>query len=58
MQYSGAFYRCAMYLLLSRINAYLMRWIRKKHKRLRTIKKAAATAAMNREATTTTNRRN
>jgi RNA-directed DNA polymerase len=42
MQYYGAFYRSALYPLLSRINAYLMRWARKKYKRLRTIKKAAA----------------
>jgi RNA-directed DNA polymerase len=41
MQYYGAFYRSEMYPLLSRINAYLMRWIRKKYKRLCTIKKAA-----------------
>ena len=42
MQYYGAFYRSALYPLLSRINAYLMRWIRNKYKRLRTIKKAKA----------------
>ena len=42
MQYYGAFYRSALYPLLSRINAYLMRRARKKNKRLRTIKKAAA----------------
>jgi RNA-directed DNA polymerase len=35
MQYYGKYYRSAMYPLLSRINAYLMRWIRKKYKRLR-----------------------
>jgi group II intron reverse transcriptase/maturase len=40
MQYYGAFYRSAMYQLLSRINAYLVRWIRKKYKRLRARKKA------------------
>jgi RNA-directed DNA polymerase len=40
MQYYGAFYRSAMYQLLSRINAYLVRWIRKKYKRLRAEKKA------------------
>ena len=40
MQYYGAFYRSAMYPLLSRINAYLMRWVRSKYKRLRSIKKA------------------
>lgn len=40
MQYYGAFYRSALYLLLARINAYLVRWIRKKYKRLRAMKKA------------------
>ena len=40
MQYYGAFYRTALYPLLLRINAYLMRWIRKKYKRLRGKKKA------------------
>lgn len=40
MQYYGAFYRSALYPLLSRINAYLVHWIRKKYKRLRTKKKA------------------
>jgi group II intron reverse transcriptase/maturase len=40
MQYFGAFYRTALHPLLRRINAYLMRWIRKKFKRLRTFKKA------------------
>jgi RNA-directed DNA polymerase len=40
MQYYGAFYRSAVYPLLSRINAYLVRWIRKKYKRLRAKKKA------------------
>ena len=35
MQYYGAFYRSALHPLLSRINAYLVRWIRKKYKRLR-----------------------
>jgi RNA-directed DNA polymerase len=42
MNYYGAFYRSELYPLLSRINAYLMRWIRKKYKRLRTTKKAAS----------------
>ncbi|MGI5517875.1 group II intron reverse transcriptase/maturase [Streptomyces sp. CA-106131] len=42
MQYFGAFYRTALLPLLERINAYLMRWIRKKFKRLRTFKKAHA----------------
>jgi hypothetical protein len=40
MQYYGAFYRSEMYPLLSRINAYLVRWIRKKYKRLQGKKKA------------------
>jgi len=40
MRYYGAFYRSAIYPLLSRINAYLVRWIRKKYKRLRPKKKA------------------
>jgi group II intron reverse transcriptase/maturase len=40
MQYYGAFFRSALYSLLSRINAYLVRWIRKKYKRLRARKKA------------------
>jgi RNA-directed DNA polymerase len=40
MQYYGAFYRSAMCQLLSRINAYLVRWIRKKYRRLRAEKKA------------------
>jgi RNA-directed DNA polymerase len=40
MQYYGAFYRSALCQLLSRINAYLVRWIRKKYKRLRAEKKA------------------
>jgi RNA-directed DNA polymerase len=41
MNYYGAFYRSELYPLLSRINAYLTRWIRKKYKRLRPIRKAA-----------------
>jgi len=40
MQYYGRFYRSAMYPFLSRINAYLVRWIRKKYKRLRAKRKA------------------
>jgi group II intron reverse transcriptase/maturase len=40
MDYYGAFYRSALYPLLQRINAYLMRWTRKKYKRLRGFKKA------------------
>jgi RNA-directed DNA polymerase len=42
MQYYGAFYRSALLPLLRRINAYLMRWIRKKYKRLAPAKKARA----------------
>jgi hypothetical protein len=42
MQYYGAFYRSALYPLLRRINAYLVRWLRKKFKRLGTFKKAHA----------------
>jgi group II intron reverse transcriptase/maturase len=42
LQYYGAFYRSALDSLLKRINAYLMRWIRKKYKRLRAYKKAKA----------------
>jgi len=34
----GAFYRSALYPLLSRINAYLASWIRKTYKRLRSKK--------------------
>jgi RNA-directed DNA polymerase len=40
MNYYGAFYRTALYPLLQRINAYLVRWLRKKYKRLRGFKKA------------------
>jgi group II intron reverse transcriptase/maturase len=40
MNYYGAFYRSELYPLLARINAYLMRWLRNKHKRLRGRKKA------------------
>jgi len=40
MQYYGAFYRTALYLLLQRIDTYLVRWLGKKHKRLRPMKKA------------------
>ena len=42
MNYYGAFYRSELYPLLSRINAYLVRWIRKKHERLQARKKALA----------------
>jgi RNA-directed DNA polymerase len=40
MQYYGAFYRTALHPLLQRINAYLMRWLRKKYRRLHGFKKA------------------
>ena len=40
MNYYGAFNRSALYPLLERINAYLLRWVRKKYKRLRGRKKA------------------
>ena len=40
VNYYGAFYRSALYPLLGRINAYLVRWIRQKYKRLRARKKA------------------
>ena len=42
MQYHGAFYSSAPHSFLARINAYLMRWIRKKYKRLRPFHKALA----------------
>ena len=35
MNYYGAFYPSALSTLLARINTYLMRWVRKKYKRLR-----------------------
>lgn len=40
MQYYGEFYRSALHPLLQRINAYLVRWIRRKYKQLRAKKKA------------------
>jgi RNA-directed DNA polymerase len=42
IQYYGAFYSSALYRPLQRINAYLLRWIRKKYKRLRAFTKALA----------------
>jgi RNA-directed DNA polymerase len=42
MQYYGRFYRTEMHPLLKRINTYLMRWARKKYRRLRGFKKAKA----------------
>lgn len=38
MNYYGAFYRSALYALLARINAYLMRWVRNKYRRYRSRK--------------------
>jgi RNA-directed DNA polymerase len=40
MQYYGAFYKTELHPVLRRINAYLVRWIRKKYRRLRPVKKA------------------
>ena len=40
MIYYGRFYRTELNALLRRINAYLVRWARRKYKRLRTYKKA------------------
>ena len=40
MQYYGAFYRSGLYPVLKRINGYLVRWLRKKYKRLRIFAKA------------------
>ena len=42
MQYYGAFIRSALYPLLQRINAYLVRWLRRKYRRQRPFKKAKA----------------
>jgi RNA-directed DNA polymerase len=42
MHYYGRFCRTELYPLLRRINAYLVRWARKKYKRLKTFKKAKA----------------
>ena len=42
MHYYGAFYPSALSTLLARINTYLMRWVRKKYKRLRAARKARA----------------
>ena len=42
MNYYGAFYRSALYRLLGRINAYLLRWVRNKYRRLRARRKAQA----------------
>ena len=40
MQYYGAFYPTALHPLLTRINSYLMRWIRNKYRRLKPVRKA------------------
>jgi group II intron reverse transcriptase/maturase len=40
MNYYGAFYRSALYGLLGRINAYLLRWSRNKYRRLKGRKRA------------------
>jgi RNA-directed DNA polymerase len=40
MNYYGAFYPSALSTLLARINSYLVRWVRKKYKRLRSARKA------------------
>jgi len=42
MTYWGRFYRTEMIPLLRRINTYLMRWARKKYKRLRGFKRLKA----------------
>lgn len=41
----GAFYRSALYPLLQRINAYLLRWIMNKYKKLRAWRKAIRSLA-------------
>ena len=43
--YYGRFYRSRLYLLLQRINTYLMRWGRKEVKRLRGFRRFHAGAA-------------
>jgi RNA-directed DNA polymerase len=40
MNYYGKFYRTEMFVLLRRINTYLVRWARRKFKRLRAFKRA------------------
>ena len=39
MNYYGRFYRSQLYPLLRRVNVYLMRWARRKYKRLRAYKR-------------------
>ena len=45
MNYYGAYYHSALYPVLHRINTYLLRWIMKKYKKLRTWKKATRSMA-------------
>ena len=45
MTYYGAFYRSALYPVLQRINAYLLRWIMNKYKKLRAWRKAIRSMA-------------
>ncbi|CAI7980716.1 hypothetical protein FRAHR75_890027 [Frankia sp. Hr75.2] len=40
MNYYGRFSRSALYGLLQRVNTYLVRWARRKFRRLRSFKKA------------------
>jgi group II intron reverse transcriptase/maturase len=40
MQYYGVFNRTVLYPLLRRINTYLVRWLRRKYKRLQALKRA------------------
>jgi RNA-directed DNA polymerase len=42
LNYYGKFYRSSLYVLCRRINTYLMRWARRKYKRLRGFKKLRA----------------
>jgi RNA-directed DNA polymerase len=42
MNYYGRFYRSELYPFLRRINTYLVRWARKKYKRLRSFKRRGA----------------
>ncbi|WP_425824732.1 group II intron reverse transcriptase/maturase [Streptomyces fractus] len=51
MQYYGRYYRSAMYPLLRRINAYLVRWLREKYKHLRAVRKAIAASSTGLPAT-------
>jgi len=42
LDYYGRYYRTALLGLIRRINAYILRWARKKYKRLRAFKRAVA----------------